>query len=153
MFQSKLSQVLIVSLLLGSFALTTTVSADTRMLRFADIHKDKVTFVYAGDIYIADINTGTSTRLTSHEGLELFPKFSRDGTKLAFSAEYSGTRQVYVMNTDGSGLKQLTYYNDVGAMPPRGGFDYRVLDWSADDQNMTAPAHRVAATPTASTVF
>ena len=124
-------------------AVSVTAVADTRMLRFADIHKDKVTFVYAGDIYIADINTGNSNRLTSHMGLELFPKFSRDGQKIAFSAEYSGSRQVYVMNADGSGLKQLTYYNDVGPMPPRGGYDYRVLDWSADDQNILVRANRL----------
>ncbi len=129
----------------GLMALLTvsSISADTRMLRFADIHKDKVTFVYAGDVYIADINTGMSSRLTSHEGLELFPKFSRDGQKIAFSAEYSGSRQVYVMNSDGSDMRQLTYYNDVGPMPPRGGFDYRVLDWSADDQKILVRANRL----------
>jgi tricorn protease len=115
----------------------------TRMLRYADIHKDKVTFVYAGDIYVADIQSGNSTRLTSHIGMELFPKFSRDGSKIAFSAEYSGSRQVYVMNTDGSEMKQLTYYNDVGPMPPRGGFDYRILDWSADDQHVLVRANRL----------
>ena len=126
-----------------SLAFMANLSADTRMLRFADIHKDKVTFVYAGDIYVADIDSGKSTRLTSHHGLEIFPKFSRDGSKIAFSAEYSGSRQVYVMNTDGSELKQLTYYNDVGPMPPRGGFDYRVMDWSADDKNILVRANRL----------
>ncbi len=120
-----------------------SVYADTRNLRFADIHKDKVTFVYSGDIYLADINTGMSTRLTSHEGMELFPKFSRDGNKIAFSAEYSGNRQVYVMNIDGTSLEQLTFYNDVGPMPPRGGFDYRILDWSADDSKILVRANRL----------
>ena len=143
MFQSKFSSFLIASLILGCVFITTNTQADTRMLRFADIHKNNVAFVYAGDIYVADINTGKSTRLTSHEGMEIFPKFSRDGSKLAFSAEYSGSRQVYVMNIDGSALKQLTYYNDVGAMPPRGGFDYRVLDWSADDKNILVRANRL----------
>jgi tricorn protease len=118
-------------------------SEGTRLLRFADIHKELVSFVYAGDIYIANHETGLSTRLTSHHGLELFPKFSRDGTKIAFSAEYSGSRQVYVMDIDGSNLKQLTYYNDVGPMPPRGGYDYRVLDWSADDSNILVRANRL----------
>jgi len=57
----------------------------TALLRYADIHQDHVTFVYAGDIYTADINTGESKRLTSDEGFETFPKFSRDGKKIAFS--------------------------------------------------------------------
>ncbi|MFV0544107.1 MAG: PDZ domain-containing protein [Marinicella pacifica] len=115
----------------------------TALLRYADIHKNQVTFVYAGDIYIADINQGEAKRLTSDKGFEVFPKFSRDGQRIAFSAEYSGTRQVYVMNKDGSDLKQLTWYNDVGPMPPRGGYDYRILDWSADDKNVLVRANRL----------
>ena len=69
----------------------------TRLLRFPDIHMDKVAFVYAGDIYVADVSGGTARRLTSDEGMEIFPKFSPDGSQIAFSAEYNGTRQVYVM--------------------------------------------------------
>ncbi|MGS0497245.1 S41 family peptidase [Pseudoalteromonas mariniglutinosa] len=115
---------------------------DTRLLRFPDIHKESVTFVYAGDIYIANIKTGESTRLTDHIGFETFPKFSPDGSKIAFSAQYNGSRQVYVMNRDGSQLKQLTYYNDVGVMPPRGGFDYRVLDWTPDGKHIVFRANR-----------
>ncbi|MCG7541020.1 MULTISPECIES: S41 family peptidase [unclassified Pseudoalteromonas] len=115
---------------------------DTRLLRFPDIHKDKVTFVYAGDIYIANTNTGKSQRLTDHIGFETFPKFSPDGSKIAFAAEYNGSRQIYVINADGSGLKQLTYYNDVGQMPPRGGFDYRVMDWTPDGKHIVFRANR-----------
>ncbi|MGD8897386.1 MAG: protease, partial [Acidobacteriota bacterium] len=103
---------------------------EARLLRFPDIHRDKVAFVYAGDIWVASSGGGRAERLTSDEGLELFPKFSPDGRRIAFSAEYSGSRQVYVMSVDGGLPRQLTFYNDVGPMPPRGGFDYRVLDWT-----------------------
>jgi tricorn protease len=127
-------------------AITTMAAAyqteDTRLLRFPDIHKEYVTFVYAGDIYISNTNSGQSTRLTDHIGFETFPKFSPDGTKIAFSAEYNGSRQVYVVNRDGSNLTQLTYYNDVGVMPPRGGFDYRVLDWTPDGKHIVFRANR-----------
>ncbi|WP_395374763.1 PDZ domain-containing protein [Marinicella sp. W31] len=137
----------IFSLLTLSLLLLCTAQADaqntSRLLRFPDIHQNQVTFVYAGDIYIANINDGQATRLTSHHGFETFPKFSRDGKKIAFAAEFTGTRQVYVMNTDGSDLKQLTWYNDVGPMPPRGGFDYRVLDFSADNQNVLVRGNRL----------
>ena len=115
---------------------------DTRILRFPDIHKEHVTFVYAGDIYVANTKTGKSQRLTHHEGFETFPKFSPDGSQIAFSAQYNGSRQVYVINRDGSGLKQLTYYNDVGPMPPRGGYDYRVMDWTPDGKNIVFRANR-----------
>ncbi len=115
----------------------------TRLLRFPDIHRQTVAFVYGGDIYTAPVAGGGATRLTAHAGLELFPKFSPDGSKIAFSAEYSGNRQVYVMNRDGGDLRQLTYYNDVGKLPPRGGVDYRVMDWTPDGEHILVRANRL----------
>ncbi len=119
---------------------STALADDTRLLRFPDIHEDTVAFVYAGDIYVAPSTGGDAKRLTSHEGLELFPKFSPDGSQIAFSAEYNGTRQVYVMPASGGQPKQLTWYNDVGSMPPRGGYDYRVLDWTPDGRHVLVRA-------------
>jgi tricorn protease len=103
-----------------------------RLLRFPDIHRDFVVFVYAGDIWRAPSAGGPARRLTSHEGLELFPKISRDGRWVAYSAEYTGSRQVYVMPSSGGPPKQLTFYTDVGAMPPRGGFDYWIQGWTPE---------------------
>ncbi|MEW6735090.1 MAG: PDZ domain-containing protein [Acidobacteriota bacterium] len=115
----------------------------TRLLRFPHIQGDKIAFVYAGDIWIVDTNGGVARRLTSHKGRELFPKFSPDGKWIAFSAEYNGTRQIYVMSADGGEPKQLTYYNDVGILPPRGGFDNQVLGWSPDGKNVLFRANRL----------
>ncbi len=103
-----------------------------RLLRFPDIHGDFVVFVYAGDIWRASVTGGPALRLTSHEGLELFPKISPDGKWIAFSAEYSGSRQVYVMPSWGGEPRQLTFYTDVGPMPPRGGWDDWVMGWTRD---------------------
>jgi len=119
------------------------IADETRLLRFPDIHEDRVVFVYAGDLYVASTDGGTATRLTSHEGLEQFPKFSPDGSEVAYSAEYNGTRQVYVISTAGGTPRQLTWYNDVGAMPPRGGTDYRVLDWTRDGSHVLVRANRL----------
>jgi tricorn protease len=101
-----------------------------RLLRFPDIHRDTVVFVYGGDIWQASASGGAARRLTSHAGLELFPKISPDGRWIAFSAEYTGSRQVYVMPAWGGQPKQLTFYNDVGPMPPRGGWDNWILGWT-----------------------
>jgi tricorn protease len=115
----------------------------TRLLRFPDIIKDKITFVYAGDIWIVDTNGGTARQLTSHDGIELFPKFSPDGKWIAFSAEYSGNRQVYIIPVEGGTPTQLTFYNDVGIMPPRGGFDNRVLGWTPDGKKVLFRGNRL----------
>ncbi len=115
---------------------------DARLLRFPDINGDLVTFVYAGDIWTANTNGGDAKRLTSHLGLEIFPKISPNGEWIAFSGEYSGNRQIYVIPSKGGTPKQLTYYNDVGAMPPRGGFDNLVLDWTSDSKNILIRSNR-----------
>jgi tricorn protease len=114
-----------------------------RLLRFADIHGDQVAFVYAGDIWLASTAGGDARRLTSHEGMELFPKFSPDGQRIAFSAEYGGSRQVFVIGVGGGKPEQLTWYNDVGPMPPRGGFDYRILDWTPDGKEILFRGNRL----------
>ncbi|MBT8047740.1 MAG: protease [Xanthomonadales bacterium] len=133
------------SLLLIFLAFTAApLSAETsRLLRFPDIHGDQVVFVYAGNIYQAGSNGGVARKLTSGDGFELFPKFSPDGSRIAFSAEYNGTRQVFVMPAGGGTPQQLTWYNDVGVMPPRGGFDYRVLDWTPDGKHILVRANRL----------
>jgi tricorn protease len=116
----------------------------TRLLRQPDVHGDRVVFVYAGDLWLASTSGGEARRLTSDEGIELFPKFSPDGKWIAFSGEYSGTRQVFVIGIDGGTPRQLTFYNDVGPLPPRGGIDNRVLDWTPDGKSILFLSHRVA---------
>jgi tricorn protease len=115
----------------------------TRLLRYPDIHGDQITFVYAGDIWIVPSAGGLARRLTSHEGVELYPKFSPDGRWIAFSGEYDGTRQVYVIAAAGGTPRQLTFYNDVGSMPPRGGTDYRVYGWTPDGEYVLFRANRL----------
>lgn len=103
-----------------------------RLLRFPDVRGDAVVFVYGGDVWRAPLSGGPAFRLTAHPGLELFPKLSHDGRWIAFSAEYTGTRQVWVMPAWGGTPRQLTFATDAGPMPPRGGWDNWVLGWTGD---------------------
>ncbi len=115
---------------------------DARLMRFPDINGKQIVFVYAGDIWTVSSDGGDARQLTSHAGLELFPKLSPDGQWIAFSAEYTGSRQVYVMPAQGGTPQQLTWYNDVGPMPPRGGFDYVVLGWTSDSKKVLFRGNR-----------
>jgi tricorn protease len=115
-----------------------------RLLRYPDINGDQIAFVYAGDIWTVPAAGGTARRLTSHPGLELFPKFSPDGRWIAFSGQYDGTRQVFVIPVEGGEPRQLTFYNEVAQLPPRGGYDNRVLGWTPDGKNVLFRANRVA---------
>jgi tricorn protease len=125
-------------------AQTNGAGEQARLLRFPDIRGDMIAFVYAGDIWTVPSAGGAARRLTSHAGLELFPKFSPDGRWIAFTGEYDGTRQVYVISVDGGEPRQLTFRNDVGPLPPRGGWDNRVLGWTPDGKSVVFRADRVA---------
>jgi len=104
----------------------------TRLLRFPDIHGERVVFCYAGDLWTAPSTGGTAARLTAHPGLELFPKFSPDGRWVAFTAQYDGDEQVYVVPATGGVPRQLTWYPARGPLPPRWGYDNQVHGWTPD---------------------
>ena len=109
-------------------------SAQTKLLRFPDIHGDRVVFSYAGDLWLASTDGGLATRLTAHPGLELFPRFSPDGSHIAFTGQYDGDEQVYVIPASGGVPRQLTWYPARGPLAPRWGYDNQVYDWSPDGQ-------------------
>ena len=94
--------------------------AQTKLLRFPDLHGDKVVFTYAGDLWTAPAVGGTASRLTAHPGLELFARFSPDGKRLAFTGQYDGDEQVYVMPASGGEPVQLTFYPARGRCPTDG---------------------------------
>ncbi len=112
------------------------VAAQTRLLRFPDIHGDEVVFTYAGDLWRASADGGTAIRLTAAPGQELFAKFSPDGQWIAFTGQYDGDEQVYVMPAGGGVPKQLTYYPANGPLPPRWGYDNQVYGWTADGKGI-----------------
>ena len=106
--------------------------AQTRLLRFPDIHGDRVAFCYAGDLWTAPAAGGTATRLTASPGLEQFPKFSPDGRWIAFTGQYDGDEQVYVVPAEGGVPRQLTFYPARGPNTPRNGWDNQVMGWTPD---------------------
>ncbi len=121
-------------LLLTSLLAAAALAQDgTRMLRFPDIHGDRVVFSYAGDLWLAPIDGSTQARrLTSHPGLELYPRFSPDGSKVAFTGQYRGDEQVYTIDVDGGEPVQLTFYPTQGPLPARWGTDHQVYGWTPD---------------------
>lgn len=116
---------------------------EARLLRYPDVSRTQITFVKGGDIYVVAREGGTAQRLTSAPGMELYPKFSPDGAWIAYSAEYSGTRQVYVIPAAGGTPRQLTWYSDMGELPVRGGTDNRVLDWTPDGRSIVVRMNRL----------
>jgi tricorn protease len=116
-----------------------------RLLRFPDINKDKIAFMYGGDLWLASSSGGTARRITSHPGRELFPKFSPDGKWLAFTGQYDGNFNVYVMSSEGGQPKQLTFYQ--GSAQPlsdRMGVLNQVIGWTPDGKSIVFLSRRDA---------
>src|ERR1700692_1850646 len=111
---------------------STAVFAQTKLLRFPDINGDRVAFTYGGDIWTAPVTGGSAIRLTAHPGVEVFARFSPDGKWIAFTGQYDGDEQVYVIPSTGGEPKQLTFYPARGPLTPRWGYDNQVYGWSND---------------------
>jgi tricorn protease len=79
-----------------------------QLLRAPTISKTQIAFSYGGDLWIVDRNGGEARRLTSDVGIEIDPTFSPDGTMIAFTGEYDGNQDVYVMPAAGGIPKRLT---------------------------------------------
>ena len=128
---------LLLSLLLAGATLS--VSADeARLLRFPATNGQDVVFTYAGDLYKAPLTGGEAQRLTSHVGMEMFARFSPDGQSIAFTAQYDGNTEVYLMPKGGGEPERLTYTStnsrdDVG---DRMGPNNIVMTWTRDGKNI-----------------
>src|SRR6266576_2346565 len=86
----------------------------TRLLRFPTTNGTQIVFCYAGELYTVGKDGGTARRLTSGPGYSSFPRFSPDGTQLAFTSQYDGNTEVYVMPAEGGTPKRLTMTATLG---------------------------------------
>jgi tricorn protease len=119
-------------ILASLLVLTACLHAQTRLLRFPDLHGDRVVFCHGGDLWSVAASGGTAVRLTAHPGLELFPRFSPDGAWIAFTGQYDGDEQVHVMPAGGGEPRRLTCYPARGPLPARWGYDNQVYGWTPD---------------------
>lgn len=85
-------------------------SAQTLLLQHPTVNRTHVVFAYADDLWSVSRDGGNATRLTSGAGLETAPIFSPDGKSIAFTADYDGNLDVYVMNAEGGQPKRLTWH-------------------------------------------
>ena len=117
---------------------SSSADGEARLLRFPSTNGKEVVFTYAGDLYTAPLSGGEARRLTSHEGYEMFPRFSPDGTHIAFTGHYDGNTEVYLIPSDGGSPERLTYTatnarDDIG---DRMGPNNIVMTWSPDGKRI-----------------
>src|SRR4051812_23028990 len=101
-------------------------SATTHLLHSPALSRTQIVFAYAGDLWTADRQGGTATRMTSGAGIEMLPFFSPDGQTVAFTGEYDGNVDVFTMPAGGGVPKRITHHP---------GADY-AAGWSPDGQRV-----------------
>lgn len=111
---------------------------EARLLRFPHTDGKQLVFSYAGDLYTTDLNGGTARKLTSHNGYEMFPRLSPDGKYIAFTGQYDGNTEVFVMPSKGGQPQRLTFTatlnrDDLG---DRMGPNNIVIGWTPDSKNI-----------------
>ncbi len=95
---------------------------DARLLRQPDVSATQIAFVYGGDIWVVAKEGGVAQRLSTPKGEESFPRFSPDGRHIAFTGNYDGNQDIFVMPVGGGLPNRLTHHPDPD----------RMLDWYPD---------------------
>lgn len=96
------------------------------LLRTPTVSKTQIVFSYGGDLWAVARSGGEAKRLTSDVGIEIDPLFSPDGTMIAFTGEYDGNEDVYVIPSSGGIPKRLTSHPDPD----------QVVGWSVDGKRI-----------------
>ena len=131
-----MKKTLLISLLIG--VTSVTMAQEARLLRFPTTNGTEVVFSYGGDLYKASLNGGEAERLTSHVGYEMFARFAPDGQSIAFTGQYDGNTEVFIIPAKGGEPKRLTYTatNSRDDLGDRMGPNNIVLTWSPDGKQI-----------------
>jgi tricorn protease len=101
---------LLICLVLPLSSVAEVDTLDTRLLTQPAISQTHIAFVYANDLWLANLDGKEVRRLTSDLGVESNPRFSPDGKLIAFSAQYDGNTDVYLIPAEGGIPKRLTWH-------------------------------------------
>jgi tricorn protease len=137
------SKIALIASCLCVAAATASAEVDARMLRYPDVSETHIAFVYAGDIWLVEKGGGTAHRLSSPPGEELFPRFSPDGSRLAFSANYDGNTDIYVIPSMGGSPTRITYHPGLDT----------VSDWTLDGAQLLFSSRRASGVRSLSQFF
>jgi tricorn protease len=103
------------------FCLSLAAQDQPRFVTRPDVHGDQVVFTWDGDLWTGSLRGGEARRITTHPGIESFARFSPDGKWIAFTGQYDGPGDVYVMPAAGGTPKRLTWHGPA-----------QVQGWTAD---------------------
>jgi tricorn protease len=100
-------------------------------LRYPHIHGDLLVFASEDDIWLAPADGGRAWRLSAHSAPVSYPRFSRDGARIAWTSWRDGNPEVYTADPDGNAAGRLTYLSDART---------RVTGWTREDEVLAVSA-------------
>src|ERR1700757_4219887 len=104
--------------------------AERTLMRYPTLYGNTIVFVAHDNLWSVARTGGVATRLNADEGRDVMPRFSPDGRWIAFTGEYQGNRDVYVIPSTGGPAKRLTFNSDVvDESPLRWGPNNMVVTW------------------------
>src|SRR5579884_3486448 len=104
------------------------------LLRHPTMNRTHIVFSYGNDLWSVPREGGVAVRLTAGVGMETEPVFSPDGTQIAFTGEYDGNVDVFVMPAAGGTPKRLTYHPA----------EDRVVGWTPDGKRILFASQRAS---------
>jgi len=129
------------ALLLGASSLSAQINA--KLMRYPDVSATHITFVYGGDIWIAPKTGGQAVQVTHSPGEESYPKFSPDGSEIAYTASYNGNSDIFVMPAAGGVPTRVTYAS----------YPDRMVDWHPDGERILFASRRETGIPRVNQFF
>src|SRR5208282_3830099 len=103
------------------------------LLRNPSVSRTQIVFSYAGSLWIVSRDGADARRLTTG-GHESTPIFSPDGSQIAFTGDYDGTRGVYVVAAAGGVPRRLTFHPA----------DHSAIGWTPDGKQILFNSERAS---------
>lgn len=110
---------------------------NAKLIRHMDVSDRYISFVYGGDIWIVEKDGGQAIQLTDSPGEESYPRFSPDGSEIAYTASYNGNEDIFVVPTRGGLAQRVTYAS----------YADRMVDWHPDGEKILFASRREAGIP------
>lgn len=132
-----------ISAFLLSISLTSGGQISARLIKYVDVSDTHITFVYGGDIWITPKEGGQAFQVTHSPGEESYPRFSPDGTEIAYTASYNGNLDVYVVPATGGVARRITFAS----------YPDRMIDWHPDGKRILFASRRETGIPSVSQFF
>ncbi|MBO6525216.1 MAG: PD40 domain-containing protein [Balneolaceae bacterium] len=123
---------LVLGIVLVCFSQSAIAQINAKLMSYFDVSETQITFVYGGDLWLVPKEGGTAIQITNSPGEENFPRFSPDGTHIAYSASYNGNTDVYVIPVTGGIPTRVTYQSHGD----------RMVEWHPDGEHLLFASRR-----------